>query len=148
MSDLIEFLRARLDEDEANARAAGSAPWEAFERDADWHIGEIDGSHVALVGRVSWPRTTAEAEHIARHDPARVLREVEAKRRILAMHGPTVDPDGELSYPAAAKLCRTCGPGDTWEAEREPFGHLPCDHQRLLALPYSDHPDYDEAWRP
>lgn len=24
----------------------------------------------------------------------------------------------------------------------------PCKHLRILALPYADHPDYDETWRP
>lgn len=54
--------------------------------------------------------------------PARVLAECEAKRRII----------------------------NWWMAGREgqPYGH---DTMRLLgalALPYADHPDYDEAWRP
>jgi hypothetical protein len=78
----------------------------------------------------------------------RVLAECEAKRRIIAMHGPTTGFDGVLTYPAAAKLCRTCGPGDNWQAEQEPFGELPCDHLRLMALPYADRPGYREEWRP
>jgi hypothetical protein len=71
-----------------------------------------------------------QSEHIARWDPARVLREVEAKRRIV---------DWVVGAQAAAG---------------EPPGFDPADAEalthavRLLALPYADRPGYDEAWRP
>jgi hypothetical protein len=63
MGDLVKFLRARLDEDEAAAKA-----WLPFGN----------------------PDAAARA-HVARLDPGRVLAEVEAKRRIIAEHHP-VDP--------------------------------------------------------
>ena len=66
---LVEFLKARLDEDERIAKA-GSEP-----------------------GGPVWPNSDSETrtpqmEHARRHDPARVLAEVEAKRRILDEHEP------------------------------------------------------------
>lgn len=67
------------------------------------------------------------AGHIARHDPARVLAECEAKRRIIErqqLFAGAVD---------AADL----------SVLDELAGVL-----RLFALPYADHPDYDETWRP
>lgn len=59
--------------------------------------------------------------------PARVFAECEAKRRIVQLHGNDWNPRGK---------CATC----------DEVG--PCDTLRALALPYADHPDYDEAWRP
>lgn len=68
MSDLIEFLRARLDEDE-----------------------------------------------------------VEAKRRLIEIHGGGSDP------------CDTHGPD---------LRSIPCDTLLLLAVLYADHPDYRPEWKP
>jgi hypothetical protein len=67
MSELVEFLRARLDEDERIARAAGG--------DGHWTAEDIAvyGERLDPTGRV----------HMATHDPARVLAEVEAKRGLL-----------------------------------------------------------------
>jgi len=88
---------------------------------------------------------SAAAGHIVRHDPARVLREVAAKRGELADH--TLHDDGES--------CRRCvvwgvqlsldpGPAPA-VAARVPF---PCPTLRRLALPYADHKDYQEGWKP
>lgn len=68
---------------------------------------------------------TGAALHIARHDPARVLAECEAKRRIVEMHAYDWNP---------RCLCMACDtPG-------------PCATLRTLALPYRDHSDFDPAW--
>lgn len=65
MDDLIAFVAARLDEDEAAARAAVNFSYGV----PDWcDDGDPDGVH------------------IARHDPARVLREVEASRKLLVRY--------------------------------------------------------------
>lgn len=68
--------------------------------------------------------------HAARHDPARVLAEVDAKRRILAIHRRYVDEPGQA--------CLGCAGGIEWEA---------CPIVPLLALPYQEHPDYPEEWK-
>ena len=68
--------------------------------------------------------------HIALHDPARVLREVKAKRKILAAH--------EKSDGGYCELCYYGYGGGSW----------PCPTVRALAAVYGDHPDYDKAWRP
>ena len=66
--DLVAFLTARLDEDEATAKAAA----------ADWLDEEFP---------FEWDDLPDDAfTHIMRHDPARVLREVKAGRAILAMY--------------------------------------------------------------
>lgn len=67
------------------------------------------------------------ADHIARHDPARVTREIGAKRRILELFDDRIASPGEQE-------CRQARPD--W-AE---------DILRLLALPYAEHPDYRAEW--
>ena len=66
--------------------------------------------------------TTAQAAHIARHSPARALRECEAKRAIIADF-----------------------------LRRDALGDLPGrsaveDTLKALSAVYSHHPDYDPAW--
>lgn len=153
--DLVEFLRARLDDDAAKARAALAARTEAEAGPVDLSTGAPSHVQVATIERwsapsvdavigereasVRMPRGTirvnaagdgpsaaACAEHIARHDPGRVLREVEAKREIVDQHGPTEE-----------ETCRLCL-----------YLPLPCITLRLLAQAYDWHKDYDEEWRP
>jgi hypothetical protein len=142
---LTEFLAARLDEDAkiaivAAAQNPGSAAdkWSAEKvdrRDEDsivrkhWAIlpERVKGVVLAEVPLDILPRVVT---HLARHDPARVLAEVEAKRRILDLAGEwqaAAGPGADFARQAAVVLDRTL---------------------RLLALPYADHPDYDPEWRP
>lgn len=145
MDDLIVFLLAQLALDEAAAKAAQMrfpGPWDrAVAPDSplpsavslydsrDESLGVIRGSYAA--------------DHIARHDPARTLREVEAKRAILAEHGPA---NGRRD----ADRCRVCtaithtGMGHT-DARRF---RAPCPTLLILAAIYSDHPDYRQEWAP
>src|SRR6266702_4239538 len=81
--DLAAFWAARLDEDEAAANAARAGPW------------RYDGSAVIAATGLNVTPAGAhhsihedDAAHIARHDPARVLREVAADRRIMDRHTP------------------------------------------------------------
>jgi hypothetical protein len=135
--ELTDFIKQRLDEDEAVARAAavkqGDPSWVrhgpiVLSDPRAFRIrSERDSRPIALVQDVSGDPGDPDyetavldgadaADHIARHDPARVLAEIEAKRRIvdLTEHG--------------------CG--DDYQRV-----------QRALALPYADHPDYDERWK-
>jgi hypothetical protein len=133
---LTEFLLARIAEDEAGARAATRGPWAwshprmdlvesilQLETDPD-ALGEDDyGECVACFYGMDHIKShapdQADADHIVRWDPSRVLAECEAKRRIVEWcSGPTASEWHELPVLA------------------------------MLALPYADHPDYDEAWRP
>jgi hypothetical protein len=109
--DLVEFLRARLDDDKRIAEAAS----------------EPGGPH--------WPNSdieirTPQMEHARRHDPARVLAEVEAKRRIVE------------AFEADDNRERYGGCGDDCEWKALDYA------LRLLALPYADHPDYRPEWKP
>ena len=73
------------------------------------------------------------ARHAVEHDPARVLREIDAKRQLLEIHG-RLD---------VGEFCSTCDapsgiPG-------RPDG---CDTLRILAAPYIDRPGHREEWQP
>jgi hypothetical protein len=139
-----EFLEARLTEDERMAR-------EAWERTGGnlpgatsvWSSAEHTWSPMMLVDAAPM------VEHIARYDPARVLREVEAKRAIMD-EWLRID---SRSHQSAANY-------SAWVAgEREPHPGVTspddCERARLemlglalhaLASVYADHPDYDPAW--
>ncbi|MFF8910182.1 DUF6221 family protein [Streptomyces olivaceoviridis] len=83
--DLVRFLRARLDEDEQTARRATEGPWTAEVSSETGHcvIPSDAQSTREYVARTQLYAAAFDAEHIARHDPARVLREVEAWRAVL-----------------------------------------------------------------
>lgn len=73
----------------------------------------------------------------------RVLREVDTKRRMLDEHPVALGWDGHV---VGGQVCRTCAEIDSsGELGGDPY---PCKTLRLLALPYADHPDYREEWRP
>lgn len=124
MSDLVEFLLARITEDEEEAR---------FHPDAvNWPDGVTPiGGLYTWVGRDGSYGTGITEEHL--------LAECEAKRRIIEEHGPSVNY-GEFW------ACSACGELDD-VGDWAPV-YLPCQTLRLLSLPYADHPDYDAEWRP
>ncbi len=152
MSDLVAFLNARLDEDEAAAKAATSGPWQWDRREeyGEWgdrgpKLMSLTATWMSPEGTGPYPVTVvsgygydaygigvedADAAHIARHDPARMLREVEAKRKILAEYERT-------------RADRKAHPRDLPLA-----GALLAVHGvvRALAAVYSDHPEFDDAW--
>ncbi|MCX4450676.1 DUF6221 family protein [Streptomyces sp. NBC_01789] len=138
---LVQFLRDRLDEDYevarltlgpnvmARVRRGDPAPRWVPSPEGDAGIWDSDGTpRVKFV----WAR---ERDHIMRHDPARVLREVEAKRQLLALHEP-----GTQEY-VDGDVCMAC----TLQGDGP---YYPCATLRLLTLPYADHPDYRPEWRP
>lgn len=118
-ADLLQFLHGRLDDDTRAATAA---------KPGTWHT---DGNSVyATHPTDEVVDYTESAEHIARWNPARVLVEVDVKRRLLAIHRRYIDEPGQA--------CLGCAGGIEWEA---------CPVVPLIALPYADHPDYLEEWR-
>lgn len=148
---LVEFLRARLDEDEQVARAAADRTGEQWRASAPGLYNESDPSnHPGPFATGAWGDLEDDvAEHIARHDPARVLAEVAVKRRIVELHLSwaadfTTGPDARY----ADRYCQTCSDNDmSWWSDKYP-PEWPCPTLRLLALPHADRPDYDPAWRP
>ena len=153
---LADFLLARIAEDEAVAKAApcDNAGW--FVDPSPGHDGEwLVDSNPSLICYGNSNRDTQE--HIARHDPARVLAECEAKRRIVKWH-----KNWPVLVETRPEQSRMDGTVDTvpyrmtkqiaWATEqqyRERFGSEPPTGPilRFLALPYADHPDFRDEWR-
>ncbi|GGP96047.1 hypothetical protein BKA00_003931 [Actinomadura coerulea] len=128
--DLVEFLRARLDRDEQTARACSGAPWKAAPSGTvSTDTGDPGADGPAYVATAE---NGAYAEHIARHDPARALAEVSAKRQVV--------DDYEKQAWILGQGHRT-PELDAAQAVRETV-------LRLLALTYAHHPAYREEWRP
>lgn len=116
MSDLVEFLLARIAEDEEYANSL--AAFESF----------LGSAGIGPSG-------------------ARLLAECEAKRRIVAVHE-RVDRRGADGSPVTADdVCSQCAEFDfyPWEGVADEW---PCPTLRALTLPYADHPDYRDEWRP
>jgi hypothetical protein len=131
---LVEFLLARIAEDEALAQVAGerSMTWSVS---GTWHLDGVEhdvvgGEEVGGEEAFCYPHN---ATHIAGHDPTRVLAECEAKRRIVEDWGQLAerrDDRGRLLHlfdPATSMLLKET---ESWI--------------RSLASVYADHPD----WRP
>lgn len=153
-ADLVAFLRERLDEDERAALDATQHRWIVSERRTpaspnspygDLFLVAADEGFGAPAFRFKDER---DARHIARHDPARVLAEVDAKRRILAEYSATVllrdEADARVKAawpePDAQDL-------DTWtRAQRE--AAIMHDWVLQLALPFRDHTEYRAEWAP
>jgi hypothetical protein len=76
----------------------------------------------AQYGDTATGRRVADAEHIARHDPARALAECAAKREILA----------------------NIGAGYSYTLTPNFITHT----TKALASVYTDHPDYRQEWAP
>lgn len=149
MDELVEWLRARFNEDERLARAAGSLSGIIAAGSDQWRV---SGSHtddggtywsitstspdlgrvpvVEMVGSGmsgGGAHTEEVAAHIAEWDPARVLREIDAKRDLLRFAKGIHDHHETFTTGVAARLEQTL---------------------RLFALAYADRPGYREEWAP
>jgi len=151
---LTEFLLARIAEDEAAALAASPPPWsypgidsvaggtlyDATRRIVDVVYEQESDHNGTIVRHLLVPEADANGFHIARHDPARVLAECEAKRRIVEWCS---ERDRVYIGTLATDIPR--------EKDFVPGALV---HQtdavmlRFLALPYADHVQYQEEWRP
>lgn len=135
MTDLVKFLRARFDEDEQAARSTGHLVSGAV------FVLDDDYKHETLV-----------------MPAGRMLVEVEAKRRIIALHPHTTQREvmGERRLRASygshwekrlkhvdELYCATCHAEDGMISGD---GGRPCETLRLLALPYAGHKDYQQTW--
>ena len=119
---LVEFLLDRIAEDERGAEVLRQRD-EASGITSEW-LG-------FLPGRGSFA--------------ARVLAECEAKRAVIELHTPVAPepchcgvPWSRHEGPRPRTLCGECVASD---------GRY-CNTMYLLALPYADHPDYREEWKP
>lgn len=123
--NIVEFIEARIDEDEQAARAARPGPWIAD----GWGDGpKIGDSNLMVPVRGGGPSADfipdEDSEHIARHDPARALRQCKALRA-------TVKILERLSEPVAM-----------------PWYVSPKAEEALeeIASIWSEHSDYQQDW--
>lgn len=126
---LADFLLARISEDEDDATLARddlpTDEWTLSDYGSVYAGEEFDKDGLSYGKNDIVQQALADTgRHIARHDPARVLAECGAKRRIVE-NAEGRESGGHVSWPGVWLLVL-----------------------RLLALPYADHPDYDESWRP
>lgn len=114
MSDeIVAWLRARLDEDEkaaADARDDVESWWQDPAQDSPAEL------------------------HIARHSPERVLREVEAARRVLDMWQDPDTIEESINYAVSS--------ADYQIASADTVDRI----VRVMASAYADHPDYRAQW--
>ncbi|MFK0062642.1 DUF6221 family protein [Streptomyces werraensis] len=134
----MRWLGAQLDEDERIARAAcwdeQSDVWTArppqgtYAQYEQYTVVDYCGDGVVIV-RPQNADDDGVGRHVAEHDPARVLREIHAKRLIIEQHE---------RY--AAERRRMMG---GWDPQSDDSPIL-----AALASVYADRPGYKESWRP
>ena len=135
MSEIVEFLLARLAEDERVPKLLEARGWLDDDPGGPYEQG-ADGPYVEVSAR-------------------RVLTEVEAKRRIVELHKPG-DLLDHYEFGCTCGFsdhrwsqCKGCGAilDDEGELDRG-IRNCACPTLRLLALPYADHEHYRQEWRP
>lgn len=156
MTDILEFIEARLSEDERRAQAAGGGSF-------DWTAADSGGAHGVYGGppyrpdpddpellewdhTIAYPEgspTKAEAEHIADNDPAAALRRCAGAHAIITAELANLEAlDGELGGGCSADDIRAGKCEDR-------FGDLDRSNVlRGLASFWSNHPDYRPEWAP
>lgn len=130
---LAEFLLARIAEQEAVARAVPVG--EINVPPAHWSVSghPPDAGKVLMGTAVDFALPSPEvAAHVARHDPAHVLAQCEAHRRIIDAYRAST----QLPEQGHHNLIGGAIQGTYETVLRE------------LAAAYDKHPDYDRSWRP
>lgn len=141
---LPEFLSARADEIEALAKAAYPGGWYTAPGAKGWT--DLAAEHTQPNGDwsdrfIAQLQVKANAEHIARHDPAAALADAAAIRRIVEWCS-----EREKIYVGTYA-------DDAENPRPEHFVDGPLTHRddavvlRILAARWADHEDYDESWR-
>lgn len=118
----VEYMECSHEHFAMSLRSVEQYPYRSF-------AGEGPSIHLSTDSEL----TPTVAGHIARHDPARVLAECEAKRRIVEEYAER-DADVDLML----------GPDVTRQRQWSGL-HMAVN---LLAAVYADHPDYRDEWKP
>ncbi|MFF7452127.1 MULTISPECIES: DUF6221 family protein [unclassified Streptomyces] len=124
MDELVEWLRAQLDEDERIARSCARTDW--WEHPVNW-VSAAPMHRVALVAH------DGDRRHIVEHDPARVLREIDADRALIADYVSAQETVDAIAHPDMYDVGRAQGLEDA---------------VRRRASAYDQRPGYREEWRP
>lgn len=122
MSDLTEFLEARIAEDETIAR-------ECLKPE---NLHPYGDRRIPAIKPEDWGALADDylggemGVHASRHDPLRVLAECRAKRKVIRLYQDISESDAP-------------GLGMAWEAVKTVL--------KFLAAVYQEHPDYREEWK-
>jgi hypothetical protein len=139
---IVEFLRARLEDEEQVAREVPEKNWyratwvgdefnSAVVITRDVTLASGSDHSIAQCGVEALEDGEVHAEHIARWDPARVLAEVALKRYLLLWCERSLfDGDGEPWH------------DNGWDPSIVAAKWM----LSSMAALYVDHPDYDPAW--
>jgi uncharacterized protein DUF6221 len=152
--DLADWLTRQLDDEESAIKRLGvidRGGWHVIE----WYDGEFEERGLtrrvdlhsragSITANGALPRSVAE--HIARWDPARVLAEIAAKRRLLANHEKVTarelrwtaetDTHEMVSFESCVCLESDVGYSGTW----------PCEDLIVSAAPYAGRPGWKDEW--
>ncbi|RSD21988.1 DUF6221 family protein [Amycolatopsis eburnea] len=147
VDDLVTWLRAQIDEDEREqAYLVGRVGRALADADLETYPGAYEARKEYYDGLAE---TALKA---AGSDPARVLPEVEAKRKIIEAYERVSGEQrvDERALMTALKAGALRDIPQRQEAHRDTLGRRRGLELavRLLALPYADRPGYLEAWRP
>ena len=141
---MSEFITARLDERKVIAQdavedgTADAGPWvvgsdtaehldpHTVFRPGSWRGHLVHACNTDLAGDEALP----VARHIASNDPARVIAQIEATRKIIANARTALDQAWQLG-----------------EEAREATAYIAVRTLQHLADLDADHPDYDPAWQ-
>jgi hypothetical protein len=145
MDDLVAWLRQQLDEDARVAKELAKLrpQWSVgggYPETGPTRVIGVD-DYVIVEDDTDWAAEIVT--HIARHDPASVLREVEAKRLIIDtavwFRDRAAQVEGERVYDM----------DDMRENLRlEVTARVLANTLSVIAAVYSDRPGYREEWRP
>lgn len=159
MDDLVRWLGEQLDVDKACAEAATwceeagvwhaePSPYDTRGKNERWYV--EDAMEEGVITHVDPKASDDEgvARHIAEWDPARVLREIDAKRQLLDDYTVTARMRDE----AAARIKAAGDHPDAkdlemWDRAQREAAILE-GPVKLAALPLDDRPGYREEWRP
>ena len=153
MDELARWLGQQLDEDERIAQATAWC-WSA----------QIDNSWTARPPRdeeegwTVWSKGSAlmasgleeaDAQHIAAHDPARVLREIDADRALVAAYEQACRKRTEIAdeHWGAAGPSGGLSAVERWK-EHDAVAEALKPHVLRRAAVYADRPGYRDDWRP
>ena len=165
MSNIVEFLTARLDEDERRYKRLvyGDTHWKMLRTSAhlgSWAYSRQNGLGIGVATNdalmdAGLERMRKTFDGWQRDHAKQWLAEVKAKRALIALHGlETLElPPAPYELPEGftgefVGHCGMCSEVDYPEGLNTYYEPWPCPSLRILASIYDQHPDYDEAWRP
>jgi uncharacterized protein DUF6221 len=123
-TELIKWIREQLDEDERIAGGCSGTDW--WEHPKNW-VSAPPLNRVALVVH------DGDRAHILRHDPTRVLRDIETDRKLISDYADAHEAVDAADHPDMYDVGRAQGLEEAL---------------RYRALRFDARPGYREEWRP